>query len=505
MKRYIPIILVLFLTGPLTLTAQKGIEDRSRFGHGEDSIRCVTNIAMYRELMRQKKVYEAAEYWEVVISECPYSTEMVYSDGIRMLKLMMENVKDPERRDHLFLRLMNIWDARIMIFGSDRDQKRKNLTAWKAIDLLKYKRDDITYVEKGYKLLQESLRGNRSEVSEVIIFTYLSVTVTLEKRNKLTNDELISNFRMINRSLLNNPDQELKHLPQHPFYTLIKSSGNLDEFHADYSSFLNSASAEKLTRSDIAGNIESEEQRVVPNKTYNRDRVDNQYVDSKRIALIIGNNGYEFGEELTNPNNDANSMAEVLSSLGFKVLTYIDLKQDEMRKAIDQFGEQLKEFDIGLFFYAGHGLQSKGFNYLIPVDALLMSENDIEYNCVRADRILGKMETAANKTNIVILDACRNNPFERSWTRTAQGKGLASMNAPSGSLIAFATSPGNTASDGQGNNGLYTSAILEYIFEPDLNIIQMFQKVRTKVRESSDGIQTPWESTSLEGDFYFRK
>jgi len=504
MRKYLIILTILLVTFPTTLTGQKGIEDKSRFGHGEDSIRCVTNIAMYRELLRQKKFFEASQYWEKVLSECPYSTESLYTDGARMLKVLLDNTKEPEMRDALFLKLMGLWDTRIRIFTQNNPRKRKNLIAWKALDLLKYKRDDISYVEKGYKLLKESIRGNRSEIPEVIIFTYLTLSVTLDQQDKIGDDELISNFRMINRNLGNNPNQELKYLPEHPLYSLVKSSVNPDEFLKNYSSFLTSAGADRLTRTEITGEAEVEE-KAVPQTIFNENRAREKFQDSRRVALVIGNSAYEFGGDLTNPGNDANAMAEILATLGFKVFKYTDLNQNDMRKAIDQFGDQLVKYDVGLFFFAGHGVQAKGFNYLIPVDALLMSEPDVEYTCVRADRVLGKMEGAANETNIVVLDACRNNPFERSWTRSPQGKGLAFMNAPSGSLIAYATSPGNTALDGTGENGLYTSALLKYIGEPDITIIEMFQKVRTHVRESSDGGQVPWESTSLEGNFYLVK
>ncbi len=140
------------------------------------------------------------------------------------------------------------------------------------------------------------------------------------------------------------------------------------------------------------------------------------------------------------------------------------------------------------------------------MDAQLTSENDVEYDCVRADRVLAKMESAGSKTNIAVLDACRDNPFERSWSRGTQGNGLAFMNAPQGSLIAYATAPGQTASDGQGGkHGLYTAALLENIALPGLTIEQVFKRVRSKVAQRSEGKQTPWESTSLTGDFYFKK
>jgi uncharacterized protein (TIGR02145 family) len=222
----------------------------------------------------------------------------------------------------------------------------------------------------------------------------------------------------------------------------------------------------------------------------------------KKVALVIGNGNY-ISSTLSNPENDARSMKVVLQSVGFTVMEYEDLNQNQMKKAIDDFGMKLKGNEVGLFFYAGHGIQSKGYNYLIPVDAQLKSDQQVEYDCVQADRVLALMEASGTKVNIVILDACRNNPFERSWTRSANGSGLAFMNAPRGSLIAYATSPGSTASDGSGNNGLYTSAILESIKIPDITILEMFQNVRNIVTQKSNNQQTPWESTSLTGNFYF--
>jgi WD40 repeat protein len=236
------------------------------------------------------------------------------------------------------------------------------------------------------------------------------------------------------------------------------------------------------------------------NKVLATQQTDNS--TKKRIALLIGNGAY-LNSILANPENDAREFKNELIRFGFDVFEYENLNQIQMKKAIDEFGVKLKNYDVGLFYYAGHGIQSKGINYLIPVDAILGSEQQIEYDCVQADRILGAMEASGAKVNIMILDACRNNPFERSWTRTISGKGLAYMNAPSGTLIAYATAPGSTASDGSGKNGLYTSAILESIKIPNLTILQMFQNVRSIVSQKSNKQQIPWESTSLTGDFYF--
>jgi Caspase domain len=228
------------------------------------------------------------------------------------------------------------------------------------------------------------------------------------------------------------------------------------------------------------------------------------YVNEKRLALIIGNADYTFGS-LSNPVNDVRAMEEILRKVGFEVMKYENLTQKDLKKAIDNFGAKLSGYDVGLFYYAGHGIQANGFNYLIPVDAQLENYEDVDYDCVQADRVLGKMEYAATKVNIIILDACRNNPFERQWSRSASGKGLAFMDAPSGSLIAYATSPGRTAADGSGRNGLYTSMLLKYIQQKGLQIEEVFKNVRRDVETQSGGSQIPWESTSLKGQFYFRR
>jgi hypothetical protein len=240
------------------------------------------------------------------------------------------------------------------------------------------------------------------------------------------------------------------------------------------------------------------------NKTLKITR-EETFVQEKKISLIIGNASYVHGGNLSNPINDVKEMSKSLKSLGFEIMKYENVDQRTMKRAIDDFGTKLKSYDIGLFFYAGHGVQVGGYNFLIPIDAKLNSQNDVEYDCINVGRVLSKMENADNKTNILILDACRDNPFERSWMRGAKGKGLAFMNAPTGSLIAYATSPGKTASDGRNKNGLYTSALLEYIKNPKITALQMFQKVRKTVIEKSNGKQTPWESTSLTADFYFNK
>jgi uncharacterized caspase-like protein len=238
---------------------------------------------------------------------------------------------------------------------------------------------------------------------------------------------------------------------------------------------------------------------------YNIQNIDETYKE-KRLALVIGNSEYVNSNPLPNPVNDAKAIAQALRDVDFTVLSYYNADSKTMKKAMDDFGEKLKDYNVGLFYYAGHGLQVKGNNYLIPVEAVLKVEQDVDYDCINAGRLLGKMEAAGTSTNIVILDACRDNPFERSWggRSTAEGNGLAFMNAPSGSIVAYATSPGKTASDGAGKNGLYTEAILEFIKVPGLSIEDFFKNVRATVEKKSNKTQVPWESTSLKGNFYFK-
>ncbi|MFM8348635.1 MAG: caspase family protein [Bacteroidota bacterium] len=223
----------------------------------------------------------------------------------------------------------------------------------------------------------------------------------------------------------------------------------------------------------------------------------------RRLALIIGNGRYKAGMELRNTVNDARSMGHTLQTLGFDVLQHENLTMEDLKKAIIDYGTRLKGYDVGLFYYAGHGIQYHGRNYMVPIEAQMENEDQIDITCLPAEHVLTFMGIAETKVNIVILDACRNNPFERSWSRTTSGTGLALMEAPTGTLIAYATAPGSTASDGTGDNGLYTSAILNHIGNESLTIEQVFKRVRTEVEEKSDKRQSPWESTSLSGDDLF--
>ncbi len=221
----------------------------------------------------------------------------------------------------------------------------------------------------------------------------------------------------------------------------------------------------------------------------------------QRIALVIGNANYKTSP-LINPTNDARAMAIKLQQLGFTVIKKENANMEEMMAAVRDFGNQIRKGGIGLFYYAGHGVQSKGINYLLPVDANIGSEDELATRAYNANEVLEKMDTAKNRINLVILDACRDNPFARSFRSASRG--LAGMEtAPRGTMVAYATSPGSTAADGNGANGLYTEQLLAAMADPGVKVEDVFKRVREGVQERSGGKQTPWEMSSITGNFYF--
>ncbi|MFA5182180.1 MAG: caspase family protein [Syntrophales bacterium] len=221
----------------------------------------------------------------------------------------------------------------------------------------------------------------------------------------------------------------------------------------------------------------------------------------QRTALVIGNGSYSNGS-LKNPVNDATDMASALKRLGFNVILKTNVRLRDMDSSIREFGRKLSKSDVGLFYFAGHGIQVSGVNYLIPVGANIEKEEDVRYEAIDAGRVLSEMAHANNGLNIVILDACRNNPFARSFR--SESRGLAIIgHVPKGSFISYATSPGDLARDGEGRNSPYTKSLLQYMKQPGLPIEGVFKKVRQTLDAESGGKQIPWELSSLSGDFYF--
>jgi uncharacterized caspase-like protein len=199
--------------------------------------------------------------------------------------------------------------------------------------------------------------------------------------------------------------------------------------------------------------------------------------------------------------NDAQDIAAQLKTFGFEVILKTNADKKTMLYAIDDFERKIRNADTAMFYFSGHGLQVNGRNYLLPLGSHIKTESDIEIECVDAYRILGKMESSGERVNLVVLDACRNNPLARMFRGLSRG--LARMDAPKGSLIAYSTAPGDVAEDGFGQNSPYTEALKRHMRAPGMNIEIMFKQVRKDVIASTGGRQIPWEATSLIGDFYF--
>jgi len=222
-----------------------------------------------------------------------------------------------------------------------------------------------------------------------------------------------------------------------------------------------------------------------------------------RYALVIGNSNYDPSiGALKNPVNDAKDMSALLKRKDFKVTTLTNANQREMKDSITKFTKQLNEKNaVGLFFYAGHGIEVDGRNYLIPLNANINGEGDVQYETVDAGRVMSGMEYAGNNLNMVILDACRNNPFARSFRSASRG--LAKMDPPKGSLILYATSPGDVAADGSGRNGMFTQHLLKAIDTPGFTVEKVFKATANQVYKTTNKKQLPWQSGVMLGDFYF--
>ena len=231
----------------------------------------------------------------------------------------------------------------------------------------------------------------------------------------------------------------------------------------------------------------------------------------KRVALVVGNSGYVHANALPNPVNDAGDMAKALAEVGFEVILGLDLSKSGFDGKVRDFARALEKVDVALLFYAGHGLQVSGKNYLVPVDAKLQVERDLDFEAISLDFVLKQMELDRDdKTNIVFLDACRDNPLARNLarsmgTRSATiAQGLAQVQAGVGTFIAYSTQPGNVALDGEGRNSPFTAALVKDLRLPDRNLNAVMIEVRKDVTAATGGKQVPWDLSALTGDFYFQ-
>ena len=222
--------------------------------------------------------------------------------------------------------------------------------------------------------------------------------------------------------------------------------------------------------------------------------------DQRRVALVIGNSDYKI-HPLQNPAHDAEDISGVLRNLGFSVQTKVNVDHRGMEEAVNKFVQEIQNGDVALFYFSGHGVQVKGENFLIPLDDSMQMEADVRFKTLNAGLVLAKMEESRNRTNIVILDACRNNPFKGLFRSASTG--LSKMDAPKGTFIAYATSPDSVAADGTGRNSPYTKYLMQALTVKDISIAQAFTRVANAVDKETAGQQTPWILSSLLNDFYF--
>ncbi len=232
----------------------------------------------------------------------------------------------------------------------------------------------------------------------------------------------------------------------------------------------------------------------------------NQLIFSQpsKLALVVGNAEYDYLSSLNNSTNDARDISDALQEIGFDVDLHLNASKEELKEAIKDFGSKAKTYDIILFYYAGHGIELLGKNFFVPTDAYANTANEIKKTCLAASAVTHYMNLAKARTNIIIMDACRENPFTR-LPENQSSQGLALMDAPTGTIISFATAPGNVASDGTGKNGVFTSALLTHLQAYDLDIKEMFERIRKTVVANTNGKQIPWESTSLTEGIILRR
>ena len=230
------------------------------------------------------------------------------------------------------------------------------------------------------------------------------------------------------------------------------------------------------------------------------------FAQGRRVALVVGNNSYRSVERLANPANDARLIAGTLQAAGFTLVgggPQIDLDKGRFDRAVQEFGRAIQGADVALFYYSGHGMQVNGVNWLVPVDANPSGARDLDFQMVDTSLVLRQMEGAGTKLNLVLLDACRNNPFAVRGIR-ATGGGLAEMQAPEGTLISYATQPGNVAADGAGQDSPYTVAVVNAMRAPGMDIFRVFNQVGLSVKQATGGQQQPWLASSpIAGTFYF--
>jgi len=338
----------------------------------------------------------------------------------------------------------------------------------------KYLSDELIY--SGYKVKQSDI-----EISGKIHRIWGKNEITFTIKDTLSNEVLLEKL-FISEIKINKLSNRLSHKRN---LQVLMDNFLLDQ---EVSSILASYDTSAITRTMGSSQL------VITNQ------MSSEFFDKKRVALVVGNSNYGVGF-LKNPKNDATDIAKELRGLGFSVILKVDANQQQMDAAVVRFGTELSEGGIGLFYYAGHGVQVNGSNYLIPIAASINEEKDVKYKALNLSVVLDEMRDAQTGLNVVIIDACRDNPLPKSSRSSTRG--LARIESPSGTIILYATSPGSVAFDGDGRNGLFSKHLLKYMSTPNSSIESVIKQVSRDVKLESNNKQTPWMESSFTGDFYF--
>lgn len=362
----------------------------------------------------------------------------------------------------------------------------------------KYAADKLNIANK--TLLRAGAAENLEDMASLAYIGYVQVEIAISsaaaEQSKLNSKNLLQQKDSLITASINNAKRDAaqkKLLAMKRAEAIRYASSEQTE---------DTAVAEQENTAKIANSKQAIQQKNSISTQVSETNSQAEYIkNQQRTALVIGNGQYSYGP-LKNPGNDARDVAQALTGLNFSVVLKVDVNRREMEEAIEDFSIKLSKGGVGLFYYAGHGVQLNGANYLIPIGANINKQKDVRYEAVNLGRLLDGMGEARNGLNIAILDACRNNPLPQSF-RSSGDRGLVRVNSPEGTVIAFSTGPGSVAKDGEGRNGLYTQYLLKHLKTKNISIDTLLKRVSRDVKVASDRKQSPWRESSFDGEFFF--
>ncbi|MFN3840283.1 MAG: caspase family protein [Cyclobacteriaceae bacterium] len=461
-----------------------------------------TCLAQYKLYEEGLKKYNNKDYYGAIetlsdfltrpVRDKKFDVDAYYWRGMAAFKLSDYTVAAEDLKQSLALKHGNVGNIHWFIAKCYENEKRYNDAIVEYTEALKILRTDK---QKEFQILTERSGVYAKMGSTPSAMADLQAALTIQPGNEMVKNSI---------AMLSDPKSRNTEVTQNESKPVVVAQGEPKK-------------EEPVKTEPKPEPIKTEEKPVITPvitqpvvTTPAEPTLEDLYGDEKRYALVIGNSAYskQIGV-LKNPVNDATDFAEVLKTMNFDVTLITDASYGKIRAEMMKFRDKLNQGErdktVGLFFYAGHGLQHDNENYIVPVDAEIMYEDDISRFCFPIQKmVLAQMEMSNSRMNIVILDACRNNPFPALHRSIGESTGLGEMKKARGAFIAYATSPGSVASDGSGRNGLYTQELIKAINKPGRTIEQVFKEVRANVLRQSGDRQNPWENSNIIGDFYFK-